>query len=440
MKATNQYHILHHIPAVEAYEMPPLLEAMARQLVESGRLRINADFSRNFVSYSSTTSEHNFSARELHDPLLVPRTKSILRASVPEGLGPMAVNETLHTLRATLKTASGISAEKEMRVARLLVQAAHPVVIATLLRERAEVFVSYSHDVGDLMAIHTWHQIGGASGLQTTSDSGAGVYVSCGGDPFFDGTEDQKTYSTDGFDALARMMVIAGQELGHFADLVRTPQGHIGGRVSADMGGPLLRPSAAAKAGRDGDIHTVWQLHQQLARAGLGALLRCEQHIAFYKKQRRTLSPIYGFYQCKRVIWWLAFQLRAPRHIPPFERTTPRFPCATYYSTLLSDMAFNLSPKADAYAREHPVEEEAIACIEALARVPQQVHKWGHRVTKRCMPGLYRLYYGEVIHGLSQHLSAKQRAALAHAYRLPLWQSLWMGLRHLLRRRPGYLR
>ena len=439
MKATNQYHILHHIPAVEGYETPPLLEDFARQLVDSGRLRINADFSRNFVNYSTPSADRNFSARELSDPLLLPRTKSILQESVPEGLGPMAVNEKLDMLRAELKKGGAISPEKEMRVARLVVQAAHPAVIATLLRERAEMFVSYSHNVGDLVAMHFWHSLGGASGLQTTCDTGNAVYVSCGGDPFFDGEAEQKTYTTDGFPALARMIVIGGQELGHFADLIRLPNGGIGGRISADMGG-RIRPSAACKPARDGDIATVWHIHHQLAHAGLGSLLRAEQHIAFYRKQRRIISPFGLWHQLRRFVLWLAFKARAPQGLPPYERTKPRMPCATYYSTLLSDMAFNLSPEADAYKRPDPLEEEAIACIEALARVPQQVHKWGHPATKRCMPGLYRLYYGEVIPGLTQRLPEKLRQKLPSAYKISFFQSLRIGFKHIFRRLPGYLK
>ena len=439
MHATNQYHILHHIPAVEAYEMPPALENMARQLVESGRLRVNADFARNFVSYTTASMDRNFSARELYDPLLLPRTKSVIQESVPEGLGPMAVNDKLEMLRRELKKAGDISPEKEMRVARLVVQAAHPAVIATLLRERAEMFVSYSHDVADLMAMHFWHTRGNASGMQTSSDSGSGVYVSCGGDPFFDGADDQKSFITDGFGALARMMVIAGQELGHFADLIRLPHGGIGGRISADMGG-RIRPSKAAKAARDTDIATVQHMHAALAKAGLGGLLRIERHIEFYKKQGRGRGLFALWHQFRRLVLWGIFMLRAPRSRVPYVRTTPKFPCATYYSTLLSDMAFNLSPQADAYKRPDPVEEEAIACIEALARVPQQVHKWGHSVTKRCMPGLYVLYYGEVIPALTRHLPEKTRNALPRAYKLSFLQSFTIGFRHIFRKKPGYLR
>ncbi len=75
--------------------------------------------------------------------------------------------------------------------------------------------------------------------------------------------------------------------------------------------------------------------------------------------------------------------------VPPYEEEY----IASKIVAMAIDMRFNLSPKADAYAREDPVEEEAIACVEALARVPQQANKWGHRLTRAMMPNLYRIYY-----------------------------------------------
>jgi hypothetical protein len=60
-------------------------------------------------------------------------------------------------------------------------------------------------------------------------------------------------------------------------------------------------------------------------------------------------------------------------------------------------MDFNMAPESDAYQRSNPVEENAILCVEALARVPQQVNKWGHKTTKMLIPNLYNIYYNQVI-------------------------------------------
>jgi translation initiation factor IF-2 len=64
---------------------------------------------------------------------------------------------------------------------------------------------------------------------------------------------------------------------------------------------------------------------------------------------------------------------------------------------MIEDMKFNLTPVADVYKDNNPDIEEAIACVEALARVPQQVKKWGYLTTKTIMRNLYQIYYDEVI-------------------------------------------
>ncbi len=67
---------------------------------------------------------------------------------------------------------------------------------------------------------------------------------------------------------------------------------------------------------------------------------------------------------------------------------------------MIEDMKFNLAPVADVYKNSNPEVEETIACIEALARVPQQVMKWGYLTTMATMQGLYKVYYSEVIPSL----------------------------------------
>ena len=44
-----------------------------------------------------------------------------------------------------------------------------------------------------------------------------------------------------------------------------------------------------------------------------------------------------------------------------------------------------------------PQVEEAIAVIEALARVPQQEHKWGREAVAAAWPSLHGFYYATVI-------------------------------------------
>src|SRR5262249_2858954 len=67
---------------------------------------------------------------------------------------------------------------------------------------------------------------------------------------------------------------------------------------------------------------------------------------------------------------------------------------------MVEDMKVNLAPMADVYRRTDPEAQEAILCVEALARVPQQALKWGHLTTMETMRGLYKIYYREVIPSL----------------------------------------
>lgn len=392
--ATNLYHLLGFIPATERYEMPPALEALAVALVRSGKLRINADTERNFVRIGVGGSDKTLTARELNDPALRPATRAALARFVAPAEGESGYTHLLARLQADLKKARGISADKEMKVARVLVQSAHPVVIQQVLASGTEVFVSYSHNVGDLMAVHQWATDGTASGLQATAATGTAVYVSAGGDPFFEG--EQKHYTTDGFPALARMVVIAGQELGHFADLKRTTHGIVG-RHSTDAHHTQLRANPIARDGRLADIKQVQALRQTYRKCGLDHLVSAENNVAFYH-QRRRYSLQWCWHQLRRVIAWKHFVSASKKNgvYVPF-KVYPTMRLGAAISSFLDDMAFNLAPDADVYRDPNPLVEEAIAVIEAVARVPQQVHKWGSQGVALAWPNLYPFYFNTII-------------------------------------------
>lgn len=411
--------------------MPPMLEQMAQQLVRSGKLRINADEYANFVKYSTPANDRSFSARELTDPTLLPATRATIAQSVPMGLGQEGIEEVVEQLQRDLKRARGIEAEKELRVARVLMQSAHPAVMLLALQEGAEFFVSYSHNVGDLMAMHFWNSHGLASGLQSACDNGTAIYVSCSGDPFFEG--DQKTYTTDGWPALARMVVIAGQEIGHYADLLRDAQG-VYGRVSARMA--PLSPSPECKAARDSDRLRLQQLAGAYQRRGMGALLKAEQAVAFYDARRKFSLP-WLFCQGWRMLMWCRFLLQAGRGALKLT-TYPAMRRASAIAHFMADMAFNLAPDADVYRRANPVEEEAIACIEALARVPQQVNKWGHAAVLFAIPNMYALYYGGVIPHVTGALAPEMRHLARTAGNIDAIQSVRSFLSGKLRKKPGW--
>ena len=417
---TNLYHVLHFIPAVEAWEMPPSLERAAQAIARSGKLRINADLYRNFVRHGTSDSDLTFTARELTDPALLPRTQTILQRLVPRAAGANGMDELLQRLRNELKKARGVDDAQELRVARVLAQSCHPAVLQLLIESGAEIFVSYAHNVGDLMAVHDWHGHGTASGLQATDERALQVYISCGGDPFFNG--ENKTYLTDGFPALARMVVIGAQEIGHFSDLIRQGDGIVG-RYSVSPTAQAARRADMAHLAR-WQVQSAARIHHQQRR---------EDALAFYDK-RGKFSPGWFFAQLRRFIGWVGFALAArPPGMPLRFRLHPPARAATAASMFLGDMAFNLAPQADVYRHPDPAVEEEIACIEAVARVPQQAMKWGHEAVAAAWPELYRLYYGPIIAGCRAALTTPAPDGNMN------WnQQLSAALRRAFRRRPGY--
>lgn len=406
--------------------MPPALEILAKKLVASGKLRINADYERNFILYNGQT----YTTRELTDPQLRVVTLSRIARHVPGGYGQQGIEHRLEILIRELKKARGIEMAKELRIARVLVQAAHPAVIQLLIESGAEVFVSYSHTVADLLPVHEWHNLGNSGGLQATEGEGAAVYVSAAGDPFFEG--EQKTYITDGFQALARMVVIAGQELGHFADLKRY-QGKIIGRYSTDLHSNLLRADPTARLAWERDKAVVRGLRGSFEGCGLAFLRNIEVKLWFYHQKRR-FSVLWLYYQLLRFIALTVFKFKVSKKKLYIKfRTIPRLMTGEMIDTYLQDMAFNLTPDADAYKNDDPLIEEAILVIEAVARVPQQVNKWGHEAVMKAWPNLYQFYYGIVINSCIEQLYQPLiETGLSWPSRLQIF------LRRTLRARPGY--
>ncbi len=429
---SNLYHHLAFLPATEAWEIPRGLEALAQALVASGKLRINADHERNFVRYGTSDADLTFSARELTEAGLAPATRARVARLVAPALGEQGVADVWAHLKNELKKARGLAFDKELKVARVLVQSAHPAVIQLLIASGTEVFVSYSHNVSDLVALEHWQDHGQNSGMQAVENPRATkVYVSAGGDPFFEG--EAKTYVTDGFPALARMVVIAGQELGHFADLRRDGNGAVIGRYSTDAHHSQLRADSVAAAGRLKDIENCKVLSATYAKAGLSLLRRAETGLAFYHKRLRY-SPPWFFYQLFRFGAWMRFVHSCKkRNLQHSFSSLPYLRLGEAVSQYLEDMAFNLAPDAEVYRNPDPLVEEAIAVIEAVARVPQQVNKWKHRTVMQAWPNLYPFYYGVVITSVEKTVKNHLPEQIA-----PLSQRLKISFRRRIRTKPGY--
>lgn len=407
------------------------LEQLADALILSGRFRIDADEKVNFVRFSRPYErvELIFSKRELYDDHLLPytqrRIKAVLSRKYRGETLEKKTEEELQRLRSLLAKHIEVSPEMETKLARLLVQACEPIVMQLILAEGVEVFVSYSHTVGDMLDMQSWQLVGSSGGLQSTAGQQSAVFVSCGGDPLFEG-ENKNEYYGDGFPAMARMLVIAGQELGHFADILRDVHGRKISRHSADLGGN--RAKEKVRLGRIRDIQHVRVVTHKLNQLGLDKLVDVERNVEFYEKHRSSSAALHREKR-KRDSLRKKFVRRCLKSGFGFVVFIPhKGNLGSRLALTLSDMAFNLSPQADAYKRENPVEEEAIACIEALARVPQQVNKWGYRATRFLMPNLYKVYYREVIPACAESYyrltGLKYRKKLTRRV-VPWWMRLW---------------
>lgn len=409
LEKINLYHVFHKMPALAQENMYVQLEKLARDLIHSGLLRIEAEPKQNFVRFSIPTSNIHevFTKHDLFDEHLLLATK----ARIEKALRTSGVKQNLATkidteiakLKQQLKKFLEVESEMELQIARILVQSAHPIVFMMIIHEKVQVYVSFGHSVGEVMDVAFWQQAGSNSGLQSTNGKDAAVFITCGGDPLrFDEPEEkveekskeEKTHG-DGKPALARMMGIAGQETGHYSDIRHNDLGQQIGRYSANFSGTRADPQVnQARLNDMKNIDDYWEIINQ---KGFDNLFEIEKKLQLLD-QYPEKNIFYNFSVLKMKLYRFIFVLRNSDIIPLKELKDKKY-IATTLKALFSDMAFNLEPKADVYSNPDKNVEIAIACIEALARVPQQVNKWGHHNTRFLWPNLYNFYYSVVIAG-----------------------------------------
>jgi hypothetical protein len=418
---SNVYDVLAQRPALTKESLFVELEALAQKLVQSGRFRVDAGDRLNYIRFSHPAwgIYKIFSKRELTDPKLVPITLRHLEALLEKRFEPHELEQEAKNELARLQREVGkfieVPIETEMKLARAVVQAAHPAVVMLILWEEVEVFVAYSHTVGDMLDIESWQKMGSSSGLQSTAGRrDYCVYTSAGGDPFHTG-EHASPY--DGPAALARLMVIAAQEMGHFADIQRGSMGEPISRHSANIS--VTQASEHVRLARLNDLKHAKTLQTQLMKLGLDEGIKLEQSAQFYAKHRAN-ERIAKSSAAKAARYHKKFVARAIKagftwmaHMPA--STQP----LTDIGRMLDDMLFNLAPVAEAYRRDNPAVEEAIACAEALARVPQQAVKWSHKVTFALWPAMYQIYYGQVIPAVVQSYEQVSGQKYQFAYTRP---------------------
>lgn len=399
---TNLYHIASFHPALHRQNMTVGREKLAQRLVSAGLLRIDAGEKINFARLyiPSLRISSMFTYRELHDKKLIQKTtKKITQelSSSSQGKTLAAkVQRHIKLLKSELEKYQYVSLEEELKLSRLIVQATHPVVMMLILEEGVEIFISHSHNIGDVLDIVSWQQSGSNSGMQSTNGKDSAIFISCGGNPLIDNKDKISSYG-DGWPARARALIIGGQELGHYSDIKRDTSGRQISRYSANFS--ATKAKEHVRIGRIEDIKYSKNILDTLLEIGMLDLIETEKKIKFYvdnkKKGIRYLGQI-----AKLKFQKSTFLRRAHKKKITFlnllEHET-RF--ATLTKAMIEDMLFNLSPKSDVYQNKDKEIEEAIACVEALARIPQQVNKWGKPMTKILMKNLYRTYFTEVIPG-----------------------------------------
>jgi len=402
---TNLYHIASFRPATEKYEMTVGREKLANDLVNSGRLRIDAGFKINFARLyiPNLRISAMFSYRELYDTKLIQRTRNYIAKELQSHYAGQSlekkIDEYVDILKKEVDKYQKISHEDELRLSRLIVQAAHPVVMMLIIAEGVEVFISHSHNIGDVLDIVSWQTAGSNSGMQSTNGRDVAIFISCGGDPLAENENKSADYG-DGWPARARILVIGGQEIGHFSDIMRDKNGHQISRYSADF--RATRPKEDVRLARINDIKRTFHILKTLQELGLEKAIETEKKIKFYRDNKKigimlAVNAAYLIWQDLRLT--KKAKSKNITFLTEFNNEPRKY---TLAKAMIEDMLFNLEPKADAYQRSDKEEEEAIACVEALARVPQQANKWGKVIAKAFMQDLYNVYYGKVIPGCIQ--------------------------------------
>lgn len=395
--SSNLYHVLYKMPAYKHEDMLEEYEDIARELYKSGRVRIDTDDKCNFARLVDPGKNISlmFSYDEIHNPELLKKTEETLAKIY--GANSSKIKTSIKNLEDQLSRLMPVEEEVAMQLIRIVVQSAHPIVMKWFILERVELFIAYSHNIGDMMDISGWRTSGNNSGMQSTDGKNVAVFVSCGGNPLVE-NEDENAIYGDGKPAISRMQVIAAQELGHYSDIKRNHNGQQIGRHSANFACTMATPHV--KQARKDDISNCQKILLELQECGLNTLMEYEREIIFYRNNNvRNFALFYNIIMAYIYKW--IFISKADSKGISFTRLFKSHKyIATDISEMIDDMLFNLKPEADVYRNPNPEIEEAIACVEALARVPQQVMKWGYVTTKTMMSGLYEVYYGEVIPSL----------------------------------------
>lgn len=189
---TSIYHILDRVPAIYKQDMEIEYEHLAMQLIKSGKLRIDTDDCCNFARFTEPALNISLmvSQEELTSPHLIPETTKLFQNLYRNSASDQKIKSIFDNLKKQIQKLQPVKKEVTEMLARIFVQSAHPIVIRWLLLNKTEVFLTYSHNIGDMTDMVSWQRVGGNSGMQSTN----AIFVSCGGNPFAENNKDHPTY------------------------------------------------------------------------------------------------------------------------------------------------------------------------------------------------------------------------------------------------------
>ena len=239
----NHYDIYANRPSIT--KLSDELESLAQQIYDAGMLRISTASEYNFYLFPMQNGEKyiSFSAREVNDEKLIKKSKKILKKNLLPNEKKDAVknvNFKLKLIQQEIAKYLPIKKVHEMAICRIIVQSAEPVIIQNLINENVYFFISFRNSISDLLSVKIWETARFSQGLQTNSRQDAAIFVSCGGNPFFNPKESNNEY--DGTRAIDKLSVILAQEIGHYADIIKDEKGRNIDRLSSEL--DLSKPKA----------------------------------------------------------------------------------------------------------------------------------------------------------------------------------------------------
>jgi len=395
---TNHYDILFKNPETEKEKLYAEEEELAKKLVYSGNLRISNDDRCNFIIYPVQNGKRHlsFSKRELFDDYLLLQIKEILAESLNYNEFVNVEEEVktiINILQQRINKYTDIQEDFEIKIARLLVQSAHLAVISNLIDDNVKIFVSVQHNISDLLDIRMWQTSRYSQGMQSIDYKGAGIFISMGGNPFYDPKESNNEY--DGFVARARLMIVAAQEIAHYADIIKDRNSNPLGRFSSRI--DMVYPDRECNEYRVKALEKISCVERKLLDMKIKKVFDIERTLKIQRKYKKFSIRV-GYYF---VIMKLAQAFLKTKMISSgmvfWKMLKEKKFLAEEILTCLGDMKFNMEPKSSAYLNDDKNIEDAIACAEALARIPQQELKWGRGIVKYFCFDLQRFYYKKVV-------------------------------------------